>query len=147
MELDTGAAVSLVSKSVWKPVKGPSKLCRSDMVLRTYNNSCLTVLGEAKVRVQYEGQSQELTLRVVRDDGPSLLGRDWLQYINVNWRSVLSLSRSPSNTSASALEALLETSKRGFEQRLGTMTVFQAELKLKKGRYPNSFVHDRCLLH
>ena len=52
MELDTGAAVSLVSESVWKRVKGPSKLYRSDMVLRTYN-SCLTVLGEAKVRVQY----------------------------------------------------------------------------------------------
>ena len=43
------------------------------MVLRTYNNSCLTVLGEAKVRVKHEGQSQELVLRVVRDDGPSLL--------------------------------------------------------------------------
>ena len=56
-------------------MKGPSKLCRSDMVLRTYNNSCLTVLGEAKVRVQYEGQSQELTLKVVRDEGPRLLGR------------------------------------------------------------------------
>ena len=50
----------------------------------------------------------------------------------MNWRSVLSLSRSPSNTSASALEALLETYKGVFEQRLGTMTVFQAELKLKK---------------
>ena len=91
----------------------------------------------------HEGQSQELTLRVVRDDGPSLLWRDWLQYLNVNWRSVLSLSRSPSNTYPSALEALLETYKRDFEQRLGTMTVFQAELKLKKGVATEFFCHDR----
>ena len=48
-------------------------------------------------------------LRLERDDGPSLLGRDWLlRYTKVNWRSVLSMSSSTNNTSAWALEALLD---------------------------------------
>ena len=48
MEVDTGAALSIVSEKVWMMVKGTGQLQTSRVVLRTYNRATLTVLGEAK---------------------------------------------------------------------------------------------------
>lgn len=32
--------------------------------------------------------SEKMTLMVVAGDGPSLLGRDWLKKIQLNWREI-----------------------------------------------------------
>ena len=50
MEVDTGAALSIVSEKVWMTVKGTGQLQTSRVVLRTYNWAKLTVLGEANTR-------------------------------------------------------------------------------------------------
>eukprot|EP00731_Ephydatia_muelleri_P033663 Em0034g45a len=44
MEVDTGAALSIVSEKVWMTVKGTGRLQTSRVVLRTYNQAKLTVL-------------------------------------------------------------------------------------------------------
>ena len=83
MELDTGAAVSVISEhtyhSTW-PHDRPA-LQPSSTKLQTYSGE---VIGSISVQVNYE----DLPLLVVRGTGASLLGRNWLQKIRLNWQEI-----------------------------------------------------------
>ena len=86
MEVDTGAAVSLISESTYNSLwSGENKppLQHADVSLRTYSGEKLPVVGQISVVVKYLEQKRLLTLLVVRGEGPSLLGRDWLQVLSV----------------------------------------------------------------
>ena len=48
----------------------------------------MTVVGEMEVQVNYGAQSHNLLLLVVAGKGPSLVGRDWLQHIQLNWKTI-----------------------------------------------------------
>ena len=74
-----------------------------------------------------------LPLVVIRGSGPSLLGRNWLQHIRLDWQSIKQLKMSDE------LEALLEKYKEVFCSTLGTMNNFAAKLRLKKDAQPKFF--------
>ena len=84
MELDTGAARSLISKETWKLI-GKPELKAAAFGLRTYTGQLISMLGQAAVTVEIDGSKKRLLVVVVDGDGPSLLGRDWLQEIRLNW--------------------------------------------------------------
>lgn len=57
MEVDTGAAVSVVSEAMYKQM-WPEKMLRPTAVrLETYSGSPLTVLGQIQVQVKYQDQA------------------------------------------------------------------------------------------
>ena len=94
MEIDTGAAVSLISEAtyfqLWAGNCGP-KLEPSALKLRTYSGEELKLVGKAAVKVTYGQQEEDLSLQVVKGNGPSLLGRDWLARIKLDWRLSIQL--------------------------------------------------------
>jgi transposase InsO family protein len=47
-------------------------------VLKSYGGVIIPLVGEVKVKVRFQTVETTLTLIVVRDDGPALLGRDWI---------------------------------------------------------------------
>ena len=59
MEVENGAAVSLVSERSWKQIRGQVKLRKAEVVLRAYNHMRLKVLGEAELQVQYGSRRYE----------------------------------------------------------------------------------------
>ena len=65
MEVDTGAAVSLISQRTYQEYLSQIPLEKSDILLKTYTREQVPVLGKMKVRVSYLQQSQELWLEVV----------------------------------------------------------------------------------
>eukprot|EP00731_Ephydatia_muelleri_P012299 Em0006g1193a len=140
MEVDTGAAVSLVSERTWKQIRGQVKLRKADVVLRAYNHMRLKVLGEAELQVQYGGRRYELLLRVVKEDGPSLIGRDWLQQIKLDW-SAMCHWISPSQ-SDQMVKMLMRKYADVFKAELGTMKGVKAKLVLKAGVVPR-FIRPR----
>ena len=84
MEIDTGAAVLLISESTYNSLwSGENKppLQHAEVSLRTYLGEKLPVVGQISV-VKYLEQKRLLTLLVEARD-PSLLGRDWLEVLNV----------------------------------------------------------------
>ncbi len=83
MELDTGAAVSIISEDTRKSMFPQLKLRKSDIVLRTYTNESMQVTGQLHVHVQYGSQTHPLVLVVVAGHGPSLVGRNWLKYLGL----------------------------------------------------------------
>uniref|UniRef100_A0A1X7USV9 Peptidase A2 domain-containing protein n=1 Tax=Amphimedon queenslandica TaxID=400682 RepID=A0A1X7USV9_AMPQE len=89
MELDTGAAVSLISEDMYKAkFKDSVTLRSSNITLHSYSGHLLTVMGTADLKVTYKDQKSTLPLVVVAGQGPSLLGRNWLQSIQLDWSSI-----------------------------------------------------------
>ena len=91
MELDTGAAVSIIShrmyRTIWPDSKRPV-LHPSTARLRTYTGEIIDVIGSIHVTASYHNQSKHLSLLVVPTDGPTLFGRDWLRAINLDWKQL-----------------------------------------------------------
>ena len=81
MEIDTGAAVSLISRKIKDTVFPSVPMTQSTLLLRTYmyTSENIPVLGEMNVEVRYGAYIGKHTLQVVEGDGPPVLGRDWLQ--------------------------------------------------------------------
>ena len=85
-EVDTGAAVSIISEATCRDKFRHLKLHKSKIVLKTYTDEPMQVVGQINVHVQYCGQTAPLVLVVVAGDGPSLFGRNWLKYIQLDWK-------------------------------------------------------------
>ena len=92
MELDTGAAVSLISEETWRSRLHKIPLKGTDVRLRMYTGESIDVLGEAVVTVVYGEQEAKLPILVVPGNGPSLLGRNWLKLICLNWPEIKKVS-------------------------------------------------------
>ena len=117
MEVDTGASLTLISKStfdkLWDAQEAPN-LQSTTSKLRTYTGESIEVLGVANVNVSFQQQTQELQLLVVAGDGPSLLGRDWLSKIRLNWAELYH-TQQPALT----VQDILDKHKTVFSSELG----------------------------
>ncbi len=91
MEVDTGATLSVMSegtyKSLWASNVRP-QLNPTGVRLTTYTGEKIQVLGQISVHVIYHTQKHRLTLQIVPTDGPTLLGRDWLEKIQLDWHEI-----------------------------------------------------------
>ena len=140
MEIDTGAAVSLINETTYKSSPFLSKLpLQSSMVqLRTYTGETISVTGEILVKVQSGRQSHTLPLLVVPGQGPSLLGRNWLLKLQLDWKNIFSL-RSSNN-----LQDVLDHYSSLFQEGLGTLKQTKVKFFLKEGTTPK---HVLCPWH
>eukprot|EP00731_Ephydatia_muelleri_P004101 Em0002g277a len=91
--------------------------------------------GEADVEVQYKGQPLKLRLIVVKGDGPSLMGREWIRRMEIDWKTLcrdsrLAIHQVPSQVLGSLVESLIQRYSDLFRNDLGKMRHFKATLKL-----------------
>jgi hypothetical protein len=90
MEIDSGAAVSVVNKRDFEKLS--VKLRPTSCVLTTYSQEQITPLGVCSVNVEYNNQSQKLDLFVLDNLGaPPLLGRSCLDVITLDWKCIKGL--------------------------------------------------------
>ena len=135
LELDTGAAVSLMSKTAYQRLLPRTPLKPSTTHLTTYLGKRIPLAGEAKVEVSYGSQREMLTLFVVKGEGPSLLGREWLRVLRLDWRSIKTACVAEGQTQ-SRLNSLLLRYPEVFKEGSGSITTFKASLQLKPGSSP-----------
>ena len=129
MEIDTGAAFSLVAEDVYRQNWGDKSLTESKVNLRTYSGEQIAVLGCLQVNVEYNGQKAIVPLLVVRGSGPSLLGRDWLSYFKLDWKSINLLQ-------GSSLDHVLQRHKAVFQDGLGKLQGYQAAIQVDPDAQP-----------
>ncbi len=86
MEVDTGAAVSIISEKTHKEWFPDVPLKTAPVVLRTYTGEPMPVVEEMVVEAQYEPQTQVLTLIVA--EGLSLFGLEWLRHLHLDWKTI-----------------------------------------------------------
>jgi hypothetical protein len=133
MEIDTGASLSLISEKTYKkiwPKKSAPKLQPTRVNLWTYTREKIEVLGKINVMVEINNQKVSLDLMVVKGDGPSLLGIDWLQKLKLDWNRVFSV------TTESKLQELLATHKNLFKDELGKVKGMEVKIHLKPDAQP-----------
>ena len=84
MELDTRAAVSVISKELWKSMFSAVEVDSSEVHLTTYTKEPLMIIGQKVVKVQYKDQNKNLIIVIVEGNGPALLSSEWLMHIKSN---------------------------------------------------------------
>ena len=70
-----------------------------------------------------------LPLLVVKGDGPSLFGRNWLHQIRLEWHDIYNLH-------TSSLQAILQKHTAVFQEGLGTLKGFKAKILVEEGATP-----------
>ena len=103
--------------------------------LCTYTGENITVKCSLDVKVSYKYQEAKLTLTIVDGAGPTLLGRDWLRHLRLNW-STLNHIR---NKDRSELQTLLTTHSALFAEGLGQIKGTIARLYFKEGGRPRFY--------
>ena len=139
MELDTGAAVSLMPEQMKNELLPKTKLKTSDITLRTVTGEKVKVLGKCKVQVTYEGQVKEkMPLYIVEAKGPALFGRDWLSKIKLDWEKIVAVKKIET-VKDNELKQVLLRYDRVFGKTLGKIQGVQATLQLKEKASPKFF--------
>ena len=91
LEVDTGATLSIRSmgtyERLWHKADAPT-LGPSTARLKKYTGETIKVVGELKVNVSISKQQRQMNLIVVEGNGPSLLGRDCLGKIRLDWSQI-----------------------------------------------------------
>ena len=133
MELDTGAAYSVISEATFRRAFSHLKLRPSEVLLKSYTSERIQVLGQLNVHVHYGDQRARLVLLVVASNGRSLLGRNWLHYIRLDWKKLHSVLRS------TELSDLLHENNVLFKDELGKIEHCEATLHVRPDAHPRFF--------
>ena len=150
MEVDTGASVSLISeatyKKLWSTMHRP-QTDASSRKLQTYTGEKLNVLGSITIDVEYQTQRHTLPLLVVAGTGSSLLGRDWMRKIRLDWqqltpRPINKVHQVPLN----ALQSILDRHSTIFREELGKVKGVSAKIFIDPVARPR-FCKPRTILY
>ena len=123
MDIDTGASLSLVSEHTYQELWPTVPLQETSVTLTTYTGTPLKVLGLMKATVGYEQQTVTLPLPllVVAGLGASLLGRNWLEKLTLNWKAIYSVN-------VDQLQAVLNQNSDVFKPGVGTLKDYKAHI-------------------
>ena len=129
MEVDTGASLSLMSESTCKQLWPNKRIPPANVNLRTYSGERVGVLGRLEVNVVYQDQRATVPILIVKGEGPTLLGRDWLTVFKLDWQSVNHISNKP-------IDKLLGKYQNLFDGELGTLKGYKAKLHVDPKEKP-----------
>ena len=131
-EVDTGAAFSIISEKTRKSQFSDVKLRPLSIRLKTYTDEKIHVLGQLHVHVKYGEQRAPLVLLVVDGEGPSLMGRNWLRYIRLDWKSIHAVI----DAGVATPDQLTEKYADIFTDELGKVSDLKVTLHVKSDARP-----------
>jgi len=137
MEVDTAADYSIMSKSTYTQKFSNFPLYPSNLELKTYTGEALTVCGEMQCNVLYKGHEYTLPIIVPNyENKPTLLGRNWLNRIKLEWGEIFSLTRSGLEDAKRQLDYLLAKHSDLFEDSYEGIKGLEARITMKDGAKP-----------
>ena len=121
MEVDTGDALSVLSEATRRAMFPDDTLDPSSLVLKMYTDEHMKVKGTLNVRVEYGEQKEKVVLVIVNSKSPSLMGRNWLKYIHLNWKNIFTMR----TAKMKPLNSLLQGHQKLFSKDLGQNSLFR----------------------
>ena len=143
MEIDTRASRSIVGENTFKQLRSEDRrpaITPTKVKLRTYTGELIPVLGVATVTVSHHNQSKELELLVATGIGPSLIGRDWLHELKLDWTTIHSVQ------AESKLQSLLQQYSVVFNEGAGKLEGVEAKIVIDSA-VPPKFCRARTVPH
>ncbi len=138
MEIDTGAAVSVISYKNFKSLKLNVKLEKTSVVLTTYTKQPIVPAGVCYVDVSYQDKTYgPLELYVIKSDTSTLLGRSWLSEIRLDWRHIKSVK-----VNIPSSENIKQQYPELFSDTMGKLKGIKAKIELTDNARP-SFLRAR----
>ena len=131
MEVDTGSSRSIISEATFHKCFPEKLLSQSLVRLRTYSGDEVTVCGELSVMVEYKEQKVTLPLLIVKGGGQSLMGRDWLSFLKLNWQQIFNITDYQKQ-----LEEVLSQYEDVFGSELGVLKGYEAKIFLEENATP-----------
>ena len=107
---------SLISEQTYKATwpEGIPSLQQSTVKLHTYTGEQVVVIGSITVTICYDTQVVELPLLIVKGEGPSLFGRNWLSKIKLDWCAI-------NQVTSHVYNKVLDKYSEVFKDELGTL--------------------------
>ena len=135
MQIDTGAAKTVITKQEYEDKFKGAHLERTDVSLTGFAGSEIPVVGRMRVKAQYQEQEQEVSVLIVDVDHqrPNLLGRDWLKVFRLDWASLASIHLNMVDTDIKTQYPEV------FGKGTGPIKSFKVDIKLKEGASPCFF--------
>ncbi|XP_054259880.1 uncharacterized protein K02A2.6-like [Macrosteles quadrilineatus] len=133
MELDTGAAISILPYSTFKSLNINKKIFHTNIELRTYSSEIIKPRGVVFVECTYNDQVFVGKLYIVNQNFDAIFGREWIREVKLDWAELKTVSN---NTTSTALEDLLDEFKELFEPGVGLIPHKKAHLQLVEGARP-----------
>ena len=127
-EMDTGAAVTIMSSDNFRHHFPNEKISNSTLKLTTY-----TKLGEVKMPVSYSDQGGEFMLYIVKGKETNLLDHNWLEHLVLDWKA---LAASVNYVSLNKLGELLNKYADVLCDKLGALNLTTAKLHVKPNSVP-----------
>lgn len=138
MEVDTGSALSCISKDVYNKFFSTEQLKPCCLNLKFYDGSTIRPLGFLESIVNYKGIIKTLDLYVIDKGTTNLIGRQWLAELNIpikipkaNLQNNYIISEDKN-----VLKNLISRYKSVFDGTLGKYTGGLAELSVREGATP-----------
>ena len=134
--VDTQAAVSVISEDLYYKHFQSCKLEPVRYKLKSYSGHEIPVVGCIKVKVEYDGQKANVSLVVVKGVKESLLGRDWLKVITLDWKRLFQTVSVPKMNNS--IEDVVRKYGEVFEHKSQHHVIgrFEANVQLKPEAQP-----------
>jgi hypothetical protein len=88
MEIDSGAAISCISRETYYNQFSSYPLSQNYTKLKSYTGHAINPLGYINVKICYKGMLKPIKLYVVEGGGSPLSGRDWLESFKIGFQSI-----------------------------------------------------------
>ena len=117
--------VSITSLETFKTIQNgesPLQLEEPSVKLQTYTGESIRTCGSTNVQVTHNGQTLSLPLIVTEGKGPTLLRRNCLEVLRLDWRAIVSVG------SSHTLQSVLEERADAFKDELGKLQGVEAKI-------------------
>ncbi|XP_064645931.1 uncharacterized protein K02A2.6-like [Lineus longissimus] len=104
--VDTAADYSVMSKDYYLANFAEVQLENSNVKLKSYTGDVIKVCGQFATEVVFKGLRASLPMVVVDHPGkPTLLGRNWLKVLKLDWGEMFAVDKAPVNTECESFKA------------------------------------------
>ncbi|KAK9720972.1 Retroviral aspartyl protease [Popillia japonica] len=141
MEVDTGAAVSTISLKQFKAKYAQKLIQPTSILLRTYTGKVIKPVGKSRVKIKYENQTTDGDIYVLNGNMDTILGRDWLTKIKINWSQLHKLTTGSEDDYKSKMQNLLNKFDFLFTNELDK--IYKRECKLQTTECTPIFMRPR----
>ena len=143
MEVDTGAALSIISQetfnTLWPATSAPI-VHATDTKLKSYTGEVIGVKGTIEVEVEYEDQKAKLPLVIVDGKGPTLLGRNWLHHLRLDWSQ---LHHIQTDAHEADIQSIIDRHPDLFQEGLGKVSGTKATIYIDDDKVKPRFMRAR----